>query len=283
MAPTPASKGTGLFWSVAKKTLAALSLASVVLLATAGVFATVAVPDPTPDFYVLDQAGVLSDATESMIVDRSSRLAAATGAQIVVVTVPDLGGAAIEDYSLALARSWRIGDADKDNGVLVLLSLGDRKSRIEVGYGLEGRLNDAKTGRIQDAAMLPYYRDGDYDAGIRNGYEALLSEVVAEYGLEASDFGIVPDPGTDPGSDGFDPDGGRLTAGQILLVVLALIGILLDLVFNHGRITLNLLLLLASRRSYGSGGGSRGSGGGGGGGFRGGGGGFGGGGSSRGF
>jgi uncharacterized protein len=264
--------------TLVRKALAALALASVVLLAAAGAAAAVTVPDPSTAFYVLDKAGVLSEATKSMVVGRSSKLAAATGAQIVVVTVPDLGGAAIEDYSLALARAWGIGDATKDNGVLILLSLGDRKSRIEVGYGLEGRLNDAKTGRIQDDAMLPHYRDGDYDAGIRNGYEAVLAEVVAEYGLKATDFGIEGDPGG-PVPDSY---GGRLSPGEFVLVILFFIGIALDLIFNRGRITLWLLVMLATRRSTGSGG-FRGGSGGGGGGFRGGGGGFGGGGSSRGF
>ena len=65
----------------------------------------------------------------------------------------------------------------KNNGVLMLLSIQDRKSRIEVGYGLEGALNDAKTGRIQDNYMIPYFKEDNWHDGIKNGYNAILSEV----------------------------------------------------------------------------------------------------------
>ncbi len=138
-------------------------------------------PAPTSSIYVQDYAGVLSSDTEARINAISEQLAAKTKAQIVVVTVKSLQGSALEDYSLSLLRNWGIGDKQLNNGVLMLVALNDRKSRIEVGYGLEGALPDAKTGRIQDEYMLPFFRNGDYNRGILNGYLALAGEVAKEY------------------------------------------------------------------------------------------------------
>ena len=136
------------------------------LLSGAAAFAEAKVPPkPTENIYVQDYAGVLSGETKSRIQSISSRLAEKTKAQVVVVTVKSIEGAALEEYSLTLLRQWAIGDAQLNNGVLLLVATGDRQSRIEVGYGLEGRLPDAKTGRIQDEYMLPYFRTGDYDKG----------------------------------------------------------------------------------------------------------------------
>ena len=88
------------------------------------------------------------------------------GAQIVVVTVQSLGGQSIEEYATELFRKFGIGDKEKNNGVLLLCSTGDRLFRIEVGYGLEGRLTDGKTGRIQDEYIIPYLKENDYDGDV---------------------------------------------------------------------------------------------------------------------
>lgn len=139
---------------------------------------------PTTSIYVQDYAGVLSSETKARINSVSEKLAAKTKAQVVVVTIKSLEGALLEDYSLTLLRQWGIGDKQLNNGVLLLVSTGDRKSRIEVGYGLEGALPDAKTGTIQDEYMLPYFKQGDYDKGVLNGYLEIVSQVAKEYNLE---------------------------------------------------------------------------------------------------
>ncbi|MDR3565385.1 MAG: TPM domain-containing protein [Negativicutes bacterium] len=142
-------------------------------------------PAPTSgSVFVQDYAGVLSGDTKNRIDNLSSQLRAKTKAHVVVVTVKTLDGNPISDYALTILRQWGVGDKSLNNGVVMLIAVNDRQSRIEVGYGLEGRLPDAKTGRIQDEYMLPYFQQGDYDHGILNGYLAVATEVAKEYNLE---------------------------------------------------------------------------------------------------
>lgn len=144
---------------------------------------TAALEEPTRLFYAADYANVLSDETERFIVEHSAALAEQSGAQVVVATVPDLDGRDVMDYGLELLRSWQVGSEEDDNGVLILVSTGDRQIGVNVGYGLEGALNDAKVGRLIDTCALPALQEDDYDTGLYQLYNAVLSEVYAEYGL----------------------------------------------------------------------------------------------------
>lgn len=164
-----------------KKSLLIISIIMLLVFAVP-TLAAMDIPQPDSNFYCLDNAGMLAPETENAIIDASKNLAEKTGAQIVVVTVPALGeGVVLEEYSLELFRRWGIGDKEKNNGVLLLIAQEERKSRIEVGYGLEGALPDAKTGRIQDNNLIPFFKEGNYDQGIITTYNALLKEVAAEY------------------------------------------------------------------------------------------------------
>ena len=138
---------------------------------------------PTNEFYVNDFADVLSPEVENYIIDAGNKLYNATTAQIVVVTVNTVGEDDIFNYSLNLARDWGIGDSESNNGCLIFLAIDDRKSYIQVGYGLEGRLTDGKTGRFQDDYLIPYLTENDYDGGVENLFKAIVSEVYAEYGI----------------------------------------------------------------------------------------------------
>lgn len=140
-----------------------------------------AVVAPTNDFYFYDGAQVLSEETEQYILKHSRELDVKTGAQIVVVTIPSLDGAVLEEYATDLFRQWGIGDAEKNNGLLLLCAVEDRQFRVEVGYGLEGDLPDGKTGRMQDAYIIPLLKEDKFDEGIKNGYTAFLQEVSAVY------------------------------------------------------------------------------------------------------
>ena len=142
-----------------------------------------AIVTQTSDFYVNDSAGVLDYSLKNYIILTNKSLYSQTGAQIVVVTVNSLDGDTIEDYANKLFRQYGIGDSKKNNGVLILLSIQDRKCRIEVGYGLEGTLTDGKTGRIQDDYMVPYFKNNNWQDGIKNGYNAVLEEVKNEYNV----------------------------------------------------------------------------------------------------
>ncbi len=149
--------------------------------------ATVQVPPKPPassGIYVQDYAGVLSAPVRSYLLDLGRQLDQKTTAQLAVVTVKSLNGAPLEEYSLKLLRDWGIGNKEKNNGVLLLISTGDRKSRIEVGYGLEGALTDGITGQIQDQYMIPYFRKGTYEEGIARGYEALALRIAREYNAQ---------------------------------------------------------------------------------------------------
>jgi uncharacterized protein len=90
-----------------------------------------------------------------------------------------------------MLRQWKIGDKALNNGVLLLVAVGDRQSRIEVGYGLEGALNDAKVGQIQDEYFIPYFERGDYEQGIWDGYKAVMRVVYAEYGVAVPNDNLV--------------------------------------------------------------------------------------------
>ncbi|GAA0136622.1 hypothetical protein YSY43_34630 [Paenibacillus sp. YSY-4.3] len=195
-----------------------------------------------------------------------------TKAQIAVLTVPSLGDEPIEEYALQALRTYKLGDTKLNNGVLLLVSLGDnqpgnRQVRIEVGYGLEGALPDGKTGRILDQVTIPYIENQQPGQGIFETYKVLYNEVAKEYGVEQE---LSPQEVTLPKSAASTGGGGLSPLWVIIIVGF----IIIDIVFFRGTFTMLLLSIL------GRGGGFRG--GGGGGGFRGGGGGSsGGGGASR--
>lgn len=154
-------------------------------------------PSASSGIYVQDYAGVISAPVQNYLQELGRQLDQKTTAQLVTVTVKSLNGAPLEEYSLKLLRDWGIGNKEKNNGVLILVSTGDRKSRIEVGYGLEGKLTDSFTGKIQDQYMIPYFRKGTYEEGIAKGYEALAQSIAREYNVQLAVSGYANhSPGT---------------------------------------------------------------------------------------
>ncbi|MBQ7136358.1 MAG: TPM domain-containing protein [Bacilli bacterium] len=135
-------------------------------------------PPQTLKFYVNDAANILSTETENYIIEKSTELNKVDGTQIVVVTVPNLGGYSIEEYANTLFNYWGIGDSEKNNGLLLLLALQEREFRVEVGDGLGGILPDAKTGRFQDEYIIPHLKNNEWDKGVKNGYNAFYAEIV---------------------------------------------------------------------------------------------------------
>ncbi len=122
---------------------------------------------------VTDNANLISSSTESSINQYLTAVEEKTGAQIAVLTVKSLQGTTIEDYSIQVADSWKLGQAGSDNGVLLLIALSEKKIRIEVGYGLEGTLTDMKSGYIIRSIIQPAFKAGNFDAGIANAVEAI--------------------------------------------------------------------------------------------------------------
>ena len=101
--------------------------------------------------------------------------------QVVVLTVPSLAGDSLEDFSMRVAERWKIGRKGLDNGAILIIARDDRKVRIEVGYGLEGRLTDITAGRIIRDRIVPEFRAGRFDQGVLNGVIAMIEVVRGEF------------------------------------------------------------------------------------------------------
>lgn len=142
-----------------------------------------------PTGFVNDFAKVL---TADQVLELNKELAAFSlqGEQneISVVTIPSLGGDDVESYATALFAEWGIGKADKDNGVLLLIAVEDRKMRIEVGYGAEALLTDAQSGAIVRNTLAPAFRAGDYYGGI----SAAVRQIAGALGGDSSAIADVP-------------------------------------------------------------------------------------------
>ena len=134
----------------------------------------------SPQGNVSDWAGVFSPEQKSALESRLAALRQTNGAQLAVVTLKSLQGGEIDDFAEKLFAQWGIGEKGKDNGVLLLAAIEDRKMRIEVGYGLEGVLNDAKCGRIQDEYIVPRFKEGNYAQGLLDGADAILKIMAGE-------------------------------------------------------------------------------------------------------
>lgn len=208
---------------------------------------------------VVDRAELLDPATESRLSDMLAAHEAATTEQLVVVTLPDLQGATIEQYGYQLGRHWSIGQAEKDNGALLIVAPNERRMRIEVGYGLEGRLTDAQSSVIINQILAPAFREGDYARGISEGVEAMIQVLGGE-----------PMDTSSASARGQEPQGPASILFFVMFIIIMMLG------RGGGGGLLGGMLLGGAL-------GGRSRGGGGGGGFSGGGGGFGGGGASGGW
>jgi uncharacterized protein len=130
---------------------------------------------------VVDRADLLSPAVEQQLSEKLAAHERATGEQVVVATINNLGGLSIDQYGYRLGRHWGIGQKGKDNGVLLIVAPKVRKVRIEVGYGLEGQLTDALTFNITDQIILPQFKQGHYAKGIVAGTNAIVQALGGQY------------------------------------------------------------------------------------------------------
>ena len=155
---------------MAKKYFFAFALFGVILIGCTSSAASL------PEFTapVVDSIGRVSAEVETQINSELISFQQSGGPQIAVAVIDTTGNATPENYSIDLARSWGIGDKEKDNGVLLLIALEDRTLRIEVGSGVEGELTDVTAGRIVDTIMLPRLRVNDVDGAVRDGARAVM-------------------------------------------------------------------------------------------------------------
>jgi len=126
---------------------------------------------------VNDTAGMLSAGARDKLEQELATFEKRTGHQVAVLTVDSLDGEPLEDYSMRVVETWKLGQKGKDDGVLFLIAKNDRKMRIEVGYGLEPQLTDAQAGRILDRIVRPRFQAGDFDGGIESGVNAILASI----------------------------------------------------------------------------------------------------------
>ncbi|MGH8670818.1 MAG: TPM domain-containing protein [Burkholderiales bacterium] len=266
-------------------------LAAVVLLFGAcPAWAEVAVP--ALKTRVTDLTATLTSDQQDSLEQQLAAFEARKGSQIAVLLVPTTQPETIEQYALRVAESWKLGRQGVDDGALLLVALKDHTLRIEVGYGLEGALNDATAKRIIEEIIVPHLKQGDYSTAIRAGVERMIAVVDGE---------PLPEPPSSPGKSGGDYGdwlitgavlatvigsvlrslfgrlfGGVVTAGVVGFMVWLFLGSILIAVVVAIIVFFITLSDMADRRSHRSGGWSSG----GGGGFSGGGGSFGGGGAS---
>lgn len=142
---------------------------------------------PEPPMLVNDFAGMLSTTEEAQLERKLEDYARNSSTQITIVTIKNLGGYEVAQYTFELGNRWGIGQKDKDNGVLILTSLEDRKGWIAVGYGLEGRLTDALTGRIYRNEIVPRFKEGDYYGGFDKAADAVIAATKGEYTNDKKD------------------------------------------------------------------------------------------------
>ena len=232
-----------------------------------------ATPEPPakPANYVVDLAGVIGADAERSLNAYLRELEVKTTAQVVVLTIKSLDGESMDGFSLRVAEKWKLGQKEKDNGVLITIALNDRKYRLEVGYGLEGILPDSFVGTLGRTYLVPNFKKGDYSTGVATATLAVINKIADDAGVEISG---MPRMRQISPSDR-DPRQRKPTLIGSIFTILFFIGLIYLFIRNP---RLLMFFLMASmmgggRRGWGGGGGFGGGGfgGGGGGGFGGGG------------
>ena len=149
------------------------------IFSAATVAYAVEIPVPPPD-PVVDLAGIVDGSITTKLNGYLRELEHKTSAQVAILTIKSLEGQSLEDFSITVAHDkWKLGQKGKDNGVLVLVALAEKKYRIEVGYGLEGILPDSLVGSIGRQYLVPYFRKGDYSSGIYAAALIIANEIAA--------------------------------------------------------------------------------------------------------
>jgi uncharacterized protein len=144
-------------------------------------FSAYALDVPSLRGHVNDYAVMLSPAVAQELEQLLTDFERTDSTQIAVLTIPSLADESLEGFSIKVVENWQLGRKGVDNGVLLLIAKGEKKIRIEVGRGLEGRLTDLISGRIIRGDISPKLRSGDFDGGISTGVTAILAAVRGEY------------------------------------------------------------------------------------------------------
>lgn len=130
---------------------------------------------------VNDYADMISPGMRAQLEAQLKGFESSDSTQVVILTIRSLEGDTIEQFGIRVGEVWKIGQKGKDNGVILLVSKNDRKTRIEVGRGLEGKLTDLTAGRIVQLVINPQFKRGDYDAGFSSGVRAIIDATRGEF------------------------------------------------------------------------------------------------------
>jgi uncharacterized protein len=150
-------------------------------------------PPTSPGNYVVDLAGIIDGGVQTRLNAYLKELEQKTTVQMVVLTIKSLDGGSIDDFSLRMAHDkWKLGQKGKDNGLLLTVAVDEHKYRIEVGYGLEGTLPDSMVGTIGRQYLVPYFKKGDYSAGIFNASLEIIKTIAAAQGVEITGMPKTP-------------------------------------------------------------------------------------------
>ncbi|MFC1468073.1 TPM domain-containing protein, partial [Verrucomicrobiota bacterium] len=168
-------------FSYAKKWLLPLLLLASVLTAQAS---DKLINSLQPRGFVNDFANVIPQTQERQLEQLLVSLERQTGAEVAVVTLNSLDGGQIDDFAVRLYERWKLGKAGKDNGVMLLAAINDRKARIEVGYGLEGAIPDGRAGQILRDDIFPSFKRGQYGNGLIAGASSISERIAREYGVK---------------------------------------------------------------------------------------------------
>jgi uncharacterized protein len=155
-------------------------LAALLVFATLGLHAQAPIP-AQGGHWVHDEAGILSSATEQVLEAFIQRHMDSTSNQIGVLIIPSLMGEDIEGYAVRAFKEWQPGQKGRDNGVLLVIAVEDRRMRIEVGYGLEGALTDLESNQIIRNEIAPRFRANAYDDGVKAAVLAISEAINGEY------------------------------------------------------------------------------------------------------
>ena len=180
-----------LFWKISQQLIFSLFLLQSVVAQD--------IPAPmSPPRLVNDFANIFSETEKQALESKLLTYNDTTSTQIYVVTVNDLNGYAVSDYSFRLGEKWEIGQKSKDNGAVILIKPKVGNSRgeafIAVGYGLEARINDAYAGRIVRDRMIPYFKNDDYFSGVNAAIDTMIKRLSGEFDpdMEEADKGPSP-------------------------------------------------------------------------------------------